>query len=164
MLGLVPFLLKILMDVKVTMRKTVSATDRPTKSEKSVAIISSCLAAKSKKACISNRARKITFHWNIDYPSCSWRIISQLRIYFKNIDLILILIRFPKNIICSLWFFVLQIWDAFRTVIHKSVLIACYMNTFHRIKSVSHKKSWPHRERQLTAWNLQFPNRQYQNF
>ena len=37
------------MDVKVTMRKTVSATDRPTKSEKSVAIISSCLAAKSKK-------------------------------------------------------------------------------------------------------------------
>lgn len=49
MLGLVPFLLKILMDVKVTMRKTVSATDRPTKSEKSVAIISSCLAAKRKK-------------------------------------------------------------------------------------------------------------------
>ena len=49
MLGLVPFLLKILMDVKVTMRKTVSATDNPTNREKSVAIISSCWAAKKDK-------------------------------------------------------------------------------------------------------------------
>ena len=47
MLGLFPFLLRILMDVKVTMRKTVNATDKPTKREKSVAIISSCWAAKN---------------------------------------------------------------------------------------------------------------------
>ena len=54
MLGLLPFLLKILMDVKVTMRKTVNATDRPTKREKSVAIISSCWAAKKAKSRISS--------------------------------------------------------------------------------------------------------------
>ena len=46
MLGLVPFRRSILMDVKVTMRKTVRATDKPTNREKSVAIISSCWAAK----------------------------------------------------------------------------------------------------------------------
>ena len=49
MFGLFPFLRKSLMDVKVTMRKTVNATDRPTKREKSVAIISSCWAAKQKE-------------------------------------------------------------------------------------------------------------------
>ena len=37
------------MDVKVTMRKTVSATDNPTNREKSVAIISSCWAAAKKE-------------------------------------------------------------------------------------------------------------------
>ena len=52
MLGLLPFLLKILMDVRVTMRKTVNATDRPTKREKSVAIISSCWAAKKQKVAL----------------------------------------------------------------------------------------------------------------
>ena len=50
MLGLVPFRRSILMDVKVTMRKTVRATDKPTNREKSVAIISSCWAAKKEKS------------------------------------------------------------------------------------------------------------------
>ena len=71
MLGLVPFLLKILMDVKVTMRKTVSATDRPTKSEKSVAIISSCLAAKRKKRELAIvREKKSHFTEILTTPSC----------------------------------------------------------------------------------------------
>ena len=36
MLGLLPFLLINLMDVRVTIKKTTSATERPTSNEKSV--------------------------------------------------------------------------------------------------------------------------------
>ena len=46
MLGLFPFRLSILMDVRVTTRKTVNATDKPTNKEKSVVSIISWAAKK----------------------------------------------------------------------------------------------------------------------
>ena len=49
------------MDVKVTMRKTVSATDNPTNREKSVAIISSCWAAKKERITLGIIENRIYF-------------------------------------------------------------------------------------------------------
>jgi hypothetical protein len=49
------------MDVKVTMRKTVSATDNPTNREKSVAIISSCWAAKKERNALGIIENRIYF-------------------------------------------------------------------------------------------------------
>ena len=71
MLGLLPFPLRILMEVRVTTRKTTRATERPTRREKSVSNIS----------CAENKGNQMMFINNTALPKKGKYFISFLFLF-----------------------------------------------------------------------------------